>query len=182
MDGQSPAAGRVHESAQDITNDRVRPDRTALGIRGRSPDQPRDRGRAPRSPQSLPAAPNRASLSQREGSGRDGATTRRVLGAQDTGRGASSNPRRLDALMSNHLGGLGGGPLDHDAPLSWSTTGANLRPLDPQSVPDGTAPTVTCRPAFQPVRPGMRRSSGVAVRLRCHHETLACKSWADCVP
>lgn len=84
-------------------------------------------GGAPGSPQPLPAAPNRTSLSQREGSGRDATTTRPVLGAQDTGRGASSNPRRLDALMSHHLGGLGGGPSDHDAASVGSTTGTNLR-------------------------------------------------------
>ena len=43
------------------------------------------------------------------------------------------------------------------------------RPFDPQSVHDGTAPTVTSRPGFEPVPGRMRRYGGVAVRLRCHH-------------
>jgi hypothetical protein len=41
---------------------------------------------------------------------------------------------------------------------------------------------VTGRSAFEPVRPRMRRSGAVAVRVRCHGEPLACKSWADGVP
>lgn len=36
---------------------------------------------------------------------------------------------------------------------------------------------MTSRSAFEPVPCRMPRSGGVAVRLRCHHRTLVCKSW-----
>ncbi|MGH7867843.1 MAG: hypothetical protein ACREP9_09500, partial [Candidatus Dormibacteraceae bacterium] len=58
---------------------------------------------------------------------------------------------------------------------------SNLRPLDPQSVFDGTAPTVTCRAAFEPVPRRMRRSGGVAVRFCCQREpSLVSPGWTVC--
>jgi hypothetical protein len=58
----------------------------------------------------------------------------------------------------------------------------DFRPLDPQSVIIGPAPTVTCRAVFGPTFPRVSRSVGVAVRRRCHRRALACKSRASCVP
>jgi hypothetical protein len=49
---------------------------------------------------------------------------------------------------------------------------------DPQSVLHGTTLSVTCRAAFAPMPPRMRRSV-VAVRPRCHRRALVCKSRAD---
>ena len=58
----------------------------------------------------------------------------------------------------------------------------NLRPLDPQSVFDGTTLTVTCRAAFRPMPAEMPRFNAVAVRLALSPPSLRCKSSADCVP
>jgi hypothetical protein len=52
------------------------------------------------------------------------------------------------------------------------TQSVNLGPFDPQSVLDGSAPTVTCRVAFGLMSPGMPRAGGVAVRLRYHQRAL----------
>jgi hypothetical protein len=58
-------------------------------------------------------------------------------------------------------------------PLTWSGQGLNLRPLDPQSVLDGPALTVTCRAAFGLLPPRMPEAVCVAARLRCHRRATA---------
>jgi L-ascorbate metabolism protein UlaG (beta-lactamase superfamily) len=52
----------------------------------------------------------------------------------------------------------------------------NLRPLDPQSVFDGSPPTVTCRATSDPVHARMGRFSCVAVSWCCHR--LGGEFWA----
>ena len=52
MDRQNPPAGGLHQPAQNLANDRIWPNRATLGLRGRPPDQPRDR-RRPQDPHNL---------------------------------------------------------------------------------------------------------------------------------
>jgi hypothetical protein len=59
-------------------------------------------------------------------------------------------------------------PPDRSRGLTLRPGRFNSRPLDPQSVLEGTARSVTCRRAFRHMRPRMPKSDGVAV-ISCRH-------------